>query len=450
VIGLSAGRLAEAAGGELLAGAPERSGPERAVIDSREVRPGDLFVGLPGQAVDGGRFARMALEAGAWGVLVGLDWRQDALAAAQSTVGDSACASAVVIVARKPLVALQRLATAWRRELGCKVAGITGSTGKTSTKDILAAVLRPRAHTHASRENYNTEIGLPLTMLEAEPGTDALVLEMAMRGEGQIAELAAIAEPDVGVVVNVGPVHLELLGTVEQVAAAKAELIRDLRAGAACVVPVSEPLLESHLRADLDTWTFGPGGQVQLLAMEGDRAEIEARGRRIELELPYREPHNLLNTLAAVAAARALGFEVGGPVEVRFSSLRGEIVELPGGVVVVNDCYNANPMSMRAALDHLAESPARRRIAVLGAMAELGAGSPGYHRQIGEQTAALGIDVLVTVGDGAIGYTEGFHGETHSVATPEEAGALLEELARPGDRVLVKGSRSVGLERVLT
>jgi UDP-N-acetylmuramoyl-tripeptide--D-alanyl-D-alanine ligase len=450
VIGLSAGRLAEAAGGELLAGAPERSGPERAVIDSREVRPGDLFVGLPGQTADGGRFAPMALEAGGWGVLVGPEWREDALAAAQSTVGDSACAPAVVIVAREPLVALQRLATAWRRELGCKVAGITGSTGKTSTKDILAAVLRPRARTHASRENYNTEIGLPLTMLEAEPGTDALVLEMAMRGEGQIAELAAIAEPDVGVVVNVGPVHLELLGTVEQVAAAKAELIRDLRAGAACVVPVSEPLLEAHLRADLDTWTFGPGGQVQLLAMEGDRAEIEARGRRIELELPYREPHNLLNTLAAVAAARALGFEVGGPVEVRFSSLRGEIVELPGGVVVVNDCYNANPMSMRAALDHLAESPARRRIAVLGAMAELGAGSPAYHRQIGEQTAALGIDVLVTVGDGAIGYTEGFHGETHSVATPEEAGALLEELARPGDRVLVKGSRSVGLERVLT
>jgi UDP-N-acetylmuramoyl-tripeptide--D-alanyl-D-alanine ligase len=449
VIELSAGRLAYAAGGQLLAGEPERAGPERAVIDSREVRPGDLFVGLPGATVDGGRFAPMALEAGAWGVLVGEGQREAALAAARATVGDSACASAAVIVVREPLAALQRLATAWRRELGCRVAGITGSTGKTSTKDILAALLRTRARTHSSRENYNTEIGLPLTVLETGRGTDALVLEMAMRGEGQIAELAAIAEPDVGVIVNVGPVHLELLGTVEQVAAAKAELIRDLPAGAACAVPASEPLLDAHLRDDIDTWTFGPGGQVQLLAMEGDRAEIEARGRRIELELPYREPHNLLNTLAAVAAARALGFEVGGPVEVRFSSLRGEIVELPGGVVVVNDCYNANPMSMRAALDHLAESPARRRIAVLGAMAELGAGSPGYHRQIGERTAALGIDVLVTVGDGAIGYTEGFHGETHSVATPEEAAALLEELARPGDRVLVKGSRSVGLERVL-
>jgi UDP-N-acetylmuramoyl-tripeptide--D-alanyl-D-alanine ligase len=273
---------------------------------------------------------------------------------------------------------------------------------------------------------------------------------MAMRGEGEIAELAAIAAPDVGVIVNVGPVHLELLGTVERVAAAKAELIRDLPAGAACVVPASEPLLASHLREDLDTWTFGPGGHVQLLAMDGPRAEIEARGERIELDLPYREPYNLLNTLAAVAAARAVELPVGGPLEVRFSSLRGDIVELPGGVVVVNDCYNANPMSMRAALDHLAESPAERRIAVLGTMAELGEGSAGYHREIGERAAALGIDVLVTVGDAALAYADGFDGETHPVATPEEAGALLEEVARPGDRVLVKGSRSVGLERVLS
>jgi UDP-N-acetylmuramoyl-tripeptide--D-alanyl-D-alanine ligase len=449
VIELSAGRVAAAAGGTLLAGDPERAGPHRAVVDSRAIEPGDLFVGLPGAVADGGEFAPAALEAGAWGVLVTERNRGAALAAVEGAVGGSPCAQAAVIATGDTLAALQRLATAWRRKLGCKVAGITGSTGKTSTKDILAAVLRPHTRTHQSRENFNTEIGLPLAILEAPRNTEALVLEMAMRGEGQIAELAAIAEPDVGVIVNVGPVHLELLGTVERVAAAKAELIRDLPAGAACVVPASEPLLAAHLREDLDTWTFGPGGHVQLLAMEGARAEIEARGERIELELPFREPHNLLNTLAAVAAARAAGLPVGGPVDVRFSSLRGEIVELPGGVVVVNDCYNANPMSMRAALEHLADSPAERRIAVLGTMAELGAGSAGYHREIGERAAALGIDLLVTVGDGALGYIEGFDGETHSVATPEEAGALLEELARPGDRVLVKGSRSVGLERVL-
>ena len=446
MIELAAERVAAAAGGTLLAGDPERRGPKRAVIDSRAVEPDDLFVGLPGATADGAEFAPAAIEAGAWGVLVADERREPALAAARGARNGS---QAAVIAASDPLAALQRLAAAWRRHLGCKVAGVTGSTGKTSTKDILAALLRPRARIHSSRENFNNQIGLPLTILETPPGTDVLVLEMAMRGEGEIAELAAIAKPDVGVIVNVGPVHLELLGTVERVAAAKAELIRDLPSGAACVVPASEPLLASYLREDLDTWTFGPGGHVQLLAMEGPRAEIEARGERIELELPYREPYNLLNTLAAVAAARAIGLSVGGALDVRFSSLRGEIVELPGGVVVVNDCYNANPMSMRAALDHLADSPAERRIAVLGTMAELGESSAGYHREIGARATALGIDILVTVGDAALAYSDAFAGETQSVATPEEAGALLEEIARPGDRVLVKGSRSVGLERVL-
>ena len=449
MIDRSASWIAAAAGGELVAGAPEAAGPERAVIDSRGAGGGDLFAGLPGATADGGEFAPGALEAGVWGVLVGPAHREAALQAVEGAVGGSACANAAVIVAPEPLLALQRLATAWRRELGARVIGVTGSTGKTSTKDILSALLGARRPVHASRENWNTEIGLPLTILEARRGVEALVLEMAMRGEGQIAELVAVAEPDAGVIVNVGPVHLELLGTVERVAAAKAELIRDLAAGAACVVPASEPLLDRHLRAELDTWTFGPGGQVQLLSMEGERAEIEARGERIELELSYREPHNLLNTLAAVAAARALGLEVGGAVDVRFSSLRGEVVELPGGVVVVNDCYNANPMSMRAAIDHLAGSPAERRIAVLGTMAELGPGSAEYHREIGARAAEAGVDVLVPVGQEALGYTAGFRGDVRPVDSPEDAGALLRELARPGDRALVKGSRSVGLERVL-
>jgi UDP-N-acetylmuramoyl-tripeptide--D-alanyl-D-alanine ligase len=411
-------------------------GPERALLDSREAGPGDLFVGLRGENVDGGDYAAAALEQGAWGALVG-----PAHAELET--------DRPLLVAGDPLLALQSLARAWRRELGCKVVGITGSTGKTSTKDILAALLRPQLRTHANRENLNTEIGLPLSVLEAAPGTEALVLEMAMRGEGQIAELAAIAEPDVGVVVNVGPVHLELLGTVERVAAAKAELIRDLRPGAACVVPASEPLLDAHLRDDLDTWTFGPGGQAMLLSFEDGTAEIEARGDHHTLELGFSEPHNLLNALAAVAAARALGVRPTGAVEVEFSSMRGQVVELPGGVAVVNDCYNANPMSMRAALEHLADSPAERRIAVLGTMAELGPDAARYHHEIGEVAERLGIDLLLTVGEPALAYAEGFAGETHAVGTPEEAGALLEELALPGDRVLVKGSRSVGLERVL-
>jgi len=450
VNGRTTGWVAEAAAAQLVAGEPGRPGPRRAVIDTREAREGDLFVGLRGEHADGGSFAGDALNAGAWGVLVSPEHGERAAAAAGDPTTAAAPGEPVVLTAADPLTALQGLARAWRRELACPVIGVTGSTGKTSTKDILAALLSPRLRTHCNRENLNTEIGLPLTILEAGAGTEAMVLEMAMRGEGQIAELVSVAEPDVGVIVNVGPVHLELLGTVERVAAAKAELIRDLRPEAACVVPASEPLLQAHLREDLDTITFGPGGQVMLLSFDRGRAEIEARGELINLELPYSEPYNLLNTLAAVGAVKALGVKPTGRVDVRFSSLRGEVVELPGGVTVVNDCYNANPMSMRAALQHLAETPAQRRVAVLGTMAELGPGSEDFHREIGKEAAALGIDVLVTVGDEAsAGYSRGFDGESYAAATPEEAGALLEELGMPGDRVLIKGSRSAGLERVM-
>jgi UDP-N-acetylmuramoyl-tripeptide--D-alanyl-D-alanine ligase len=433
---LQATRIADAVGGRIVAGDPEAPGPRRAVVDSRAVGEGDLFVGLRGANVDGGEFAQRALDAGAWGVLVG-----DAHADVTGT--------GVVIVVADPLAALQSLAREWRRELGCPVIGVTGSTGKTSTKDILAALLRPHVRTHANKENFNTEIGLPLSILEAQPGTEVLVLEMAMRGEGQIAELVAIAEPTVGVIVNVGPVHLELLGTIERVAAAKAELIRDLPAGSTCVVPQGEELLASHLRDDLNTVTFGDGGDVQLVSFDEGVAIVSAQGEPVTLELPFSEPYNLKNTLAAVAAARGVGVQPSGRVEVQFSSLRGELVELDGGVAVVNDCYNANPMSMRAALDHLAEAPAQRHLAVLGWMAELGPDAEGFHREIGAHARALGIDALVAVGaDAARFYSEGF-GELEAVDTPEAAGEWLEREAKPGDRVLIKGSRSAGLERVL-
>ena len=440
MIDRTAGWVAAAAGGRLASGDPERTGARRVVVDSRAAGPGDLFVGLAGAHADGGAFAAAALEAGAWGVIAEHEHAQ-----ALANAGH------IVIAAEDPLAALAALARAWRRELGAAVVGVTGSTGKTSTKDILAALLRGHRRIHASRENLNTEIGLPLSILEAEAGTEVLVLEMAMRGEGQIAELTAIAEPDVGVVVNVGPVHLELLGTVERVAAAKAELIRDLRPGAACVLPAREPLLERHRRDDLETFTFGPGGDVQLLSVDADgRTEIEARGEILTLELPYRQPHNLLNTLAAVGVATALGVRPSGRLDVTFSPLRGQEVELAGGVTVVNDCYNANPISMRSALDHLASTPATRRIAVLGEMAELGPDRDRYHAEVAERAGDAGIDVLVAVGEGARPYLDAFGGgEGHGVDTPEEAGALLERIARPGDRVLVKGSRSAGLERVL-
>jgi UDP-N-acetylmuramoyl-tripeptide--D-alanyl-D-alanine ligase len=458
VIDLLAARFAAAAGGRIVAGDPEAAGPRRVVVDSRVAGPGDLFVGLVGERADGGAFAAAAVAAGAWGVLVrpehaaALGEGSSSLEDPDGAAGPLGDGGATIISAPDPLVALQRLARSWRRELGAAVVGVTGSTGKTSTKDILAALLRPHRRTHSSRQNLNTEVGLPLSILEAERGAEVLVLEMAMRGEGQIAELAAISEPDVGVIVNVGPVHLELLGTVERVAAAKAELIRALRPGATAVIPAIEPLLDAHRRDDLETTTFGPGGDVALLSLDAacGRAEIEAGDERLFLDLPYRQAHNLLNTLAAVAAARAVGVSPRGRVDVDFSPLRGQEVELPGGVTVVNDCYNANPMSMRAALEHLAAAPARRRIAVLGEMAELGPDAARFHVEVAEQAEAAGIDALVAVGEGARAYLDAFAGlERHGVASPEEAGALLERIAGPGDRVLVKGSRSAGLERVL-
>jgi UDP-N-acetylmuramoyl-tripeptide--D-alanyl-D-alanine ligase len=435
-------RVAAAAGARLVQPPPAAAagtGPERAVVDSRGAGAGDLFVGLPGEHVDGGAFAPHALAAGVWGALV------DPAAAE----GARCAAPGVLLAADDPLAALQRLATAWRRELGCATIGVTGSTGKTSTKDILAALLAPHRRTVASPANFNTEIGLPLAILGAPAGTEALVLELAMRGPGQIAELTAIAEPDVGVVVNVGPVHLEVMGSVEAVAAAKAELLRDMPAGGTAVVPAGERLLDPHLRTDLDVVTFGEGGDVWLVEADGGRVVVDARGERVELELSYSQAYNRLNTLAAVAAAQAIGVRPGGRVEAAFSALRGERLDLPSGVAVVNDCYNANPMSMRAALDELALAESGRRVAVLGDMLELGERERDFHREVGRHAAERGVDLLVTVGPLAVAMLDEFDGEGHAVADADEGAALLAELLRPGDTVLVKGSRGVGLETVV-
>ncbi|HUR85817.1 MAG TPA: UDP-N-acetylmuramoyl-tripeptide--D-alanyl-D-alanine ligase [Solirubrobacteraceae bacterium] len=396
-------------------------GPLRVTIDSRDVRPGDLFVGLPGTRVDGGRFASAALDAGAWGAL-----------AAPQHLPDTP--PGVRIATEDPLAALQALARSWRRALGAAVVGITGSTGKTSTKDLLAAMLAQDRRVVATTQNLNTEIGLPLTILGAPAGTEALVLEMAMRGTGQIAELAAIAEPDIGVIVNIGPVHLELLGSLEAIAAAKAELLADLRPGAVAVLPAGEPLLDAHLRDDLRVVTFGPGGDVSDLG---------------DLQLPFASAHMRSNALAALAAARALGTQPHGPLEVTLSAMRGQRIELPGPVVVIDDCYNANPMSMRAALDDLAATAPGRRVAVLGDMLELGPDERRFHAEIGAYAIECGVDLLVTVGPLAATIGEEFGGgELHGVGDAAAAAELVRELLRPGDTVLVKGSRGVGLEVV--
>jgi UDP-N-acetylmuramoyl-tripeptide--D-alanyl-D-alanine ligase len=431
MISWTADQVAEAAGAELVSGATG-SGPVRAAIDTRAIEPGDLFVGLVGERVDGGRFAADALGAGAWGVLV-------------SPEHAAGLRGGAVLAADDPLAALQRLATAWRRALDAAVIGVTGSVGKTSTKQLIAALITPHRRVAANPANFNTEIGLPLAVLAASPGTEVLVLEMGMRGFGQIDELARIAEPDVGVITNVGPVHLELVGSLEGVARAKAELLAHVPVA---VIPAGEPLLDPYLRDDLDVVRFG--SDVFLDDFDPPRVSIVARELRVELSVPFTARHQLVNLLAAVAAAQAVGVEPAGAVDVTFGALRGEHVSLPSGVLVINDCYNANPLSMRAALDDLAtQAPSGgRRVAVLGDMLELGAGAEEAHREIGAYAASSAVDVLVAVGPLSTAMASSFGRESHVTADAAEAASLVPSLVRPGDVVLVKASRGIGLETV--
>ncbi len=443
-------RIAAAMGAEIVADGKAGS-PARAVIDSREARAGDLFFGLPGASVDGGRFAPEAIAAGAWGVVVRKTVEMSQLPPLSGKERDrpDGVSGAWVFTVADPLAALQSLAGAWRKELGARVVGVTGSVGKTSVKDILRALLPGQVH--ANRENLNTEIGLPLTVLEAPAGTDVMVLEMAMRGRGQIAELAAIAKPDVAVITNVGPVHVELLGSVEAVAAAKAEILAALPADGTAVVPVEAAELEPHLSRALRLIRFGTGGDVDAVEQRVDDGVTEAlvatpAGRQ-RFHFPFTESHNLVNALAAVGAGVALGAPLDEMADraanIGFSRFRGERLELGDGIVLVNDCYNANPVSMRAALDHLASLEGSRRIAVLGEMAELGPEAPRHHRDVGAHARAAGVDLLIGVGEPARDYEP-----DELVGDPEEAAALLAPQLEPGDAVMVKGSRSAGLEAV--
>jgi UDP-N-acetylmuramoyl-tripeptide--D-alanyl-D-alanine ligase len=417
--------------------------PASAAIDSRAIEGGELFFGLSGDSDDGGRFAPAALESGAWGVVVAPG--SEGVASGP----DGAVPDGWVFVVDDPLAALQALATAWRRELGSTVIGITGSVGKTSVKDITRAILPGKVH--ASQENFNTEIGLPLTILSAPEGTETLVLEMAMRGPGQIAELASIAEPDVGVITIVGPVHLELLGSIEAIAAAKAELIGGLTPGSPVIVPVEAGYLEPHLEGVSGVVRFGPGGDFFAEDVEqtatGTTATVVTPQGSARFEFPFTEDHNLSNALSAIAAAVSAGASpedlASRSASVSFSKLRGEHLTLPAGTLVVNDCYNANPVSMRAALDYLAGLEREPKVAVLGLMGELGPDAPDFHRGVGEHARAVGIDVLVGVGPEAADYAP-----DHLVADRAAAVELLEDLLTPESAVLVKGSRAAGLEAV--
>jgi UDP-N-acetylmuramoyl-tripeptide--D-alanyl-D-alanine ligase len=361
-------------------------------VDSRRIEEGDLFV-----AVDGGHdFVEHAFARGASAALV----PEDAFAA------------------------LAAIAGAVRERSKARVVGITGSTGKTSTKDILYALCAPHRRTIANEGNFNTEIGVPLTICRIEEDTEVCISELGMRGLGQIAWLASFVKPDVGVVTNVGPVHLELVETIENVARAKGELIDALPTGGIAVVP-EEPLLEPYLQ----------------------RTDIFVKRVPADAPLPFTPSfssrHQLENARLAAAVAECLDVPLPETLTVEFSKLREEERPLPGDGLLLNDCYNANPVSMRAALEHFAErAQGRRRVAVLGAMAELGASSAGYHEEVGALIRELGIEQVIAVGEEARAYG----GEW--VATAADAAARLRQELRPGDVVLVKGSRSVGLEVV--
>jgi UDP-N-acetylmuramoyl-tripeptide--D-alanyl-D-alanine ligase len=380
-------------------------------IDSRRIEEGDLFVAVAG----GADFVRHAFARGAAATLVPDD-EFAAMAALGRTIRDRSSA---------------------------KVVAITGSTGKTSTKDILAAMCRLHARTVAAEGGHNNELGLPLTLTRIEPDTEVVVCEMGMRGLGHIAELCAIARPDVAVITSIGPVHLELLETIENVAQAKAEVIAALPAGGIAVAP-HEPLLDPHmLRDDIEVHRFGPKNVESFERLDhGCRVVFLLDAQRLELEFPFTARHQAQNAAAALLAVQALGQPLPeGRVEVALSPWRGEESQLPGGGLLINDSYNANPASMRAALEHLAELSGRK-VAILGEMAELGVTSPEYHREVGELIAALEIDVVLAVGETARAYG----GEW--VADAAAAASRASELVQPGDIVLVKASRAVGLEVV--
>jgi UDP-N-acetylmuramoyl-tripeptide--D-alanyl-D-alanine ligase len=379
-------------------------------IDSRRIEPGDLFVAVRG----------------------GVDYLDQARARG----------AAATLVPDDDYAAMAALGRAVRDRSDAQVVGITGSTGKTSTKDILAALVRPHRRTVAAEASYNAELGVPLTLARLEPDTEVLIAELAMRGFGQIASLCEIARPALGVITTIGPVHLEFVESVEGVARAKAELLEALPRGAKAVIPDAAEL-EPHLRSDLDLIRLGE--DARLVSFADGRGELDLGGTKVVIKTPFRAPHQAENTLTAAAAYWALGLPLDrigeGAGGIELSRLRGEELPLDGGGVLINDCWNANPASMAAALEDLSSRNGGRRIAVLGGMAELGREAPRYHREIGALTTDL--DVVVGVGQLARDYAP-----THWVPDAESAATLLQELLEPGDVVLVKGSRSVGLEAV--
>jgi UDP-N-acetylmuramoyl-tripeptide--D-alanyl-D-alanine ligase len=451
VIAVTLAEVAELTGGELVGGGEARVSGS-VTLDSRAVAAGDLFVAVAGERVDGNEFLGAAAAAGAAGALSARPHEE-----------------LPCVVVADPVEALGRLAAGVHARLtagGLVTLALTGSSGKTSTKDLLGQVLAAAGPTVSPPGSYNNDIGLPLTVLSAEKGTRFLVLEMGARGQGHIARLCAVAPPQVGIVLNVGSAHLGEFGSAEAIAQAKGELVEALPAGGTAVLNADDPRvlgMAARTRARVVTTGRGPDADVRATDVSLDdaaraRFTLVAGGEAHPVALMVVGEHQVANALSAAAAALAVGMTPGavaaalsaaGPK----SRWRMEVDRRPDGVTVVNDAYNANPESMRAALAALTGLPAGRRIAVLGAMGELGPGAQEEHERLGRDAAAAGVDLIVAVGPDAVGITDGASaagrraGE-ESVFVPDRAAAraLLVPLLRDGDVVLVKASRAYGLE----
>jgi UDP-N-acetylmuramoyl-tripeptide--D-alanyl-D-alanine ligase len=425
-------------------------------IDSRTIKTGELFFAVKGERMDGHDYVRQALEKGAVAAVVRRDFESKEQL-------KSYPAKAGLLAVDDTLVALQTLGASVRRLWGKTVVGVTGSTGKTTTKEAIAHVLSSRFRVLKSEGNFNNHFGLPLMLLKIEPEHEAAVIEMGMSHRGEIAALAKIAQPQIGVVTNVAPVHLEFFASVSEIAKAKYELIESLPATGAAILNADDEYVSQfgrEFRGKVIFYGQRPSADVRAenieqRGSEGSVFDVINGGGRERTTLHLVGIHNVYNALAAVAVGRQGGLSLaqaaGALASLAPPDKRGAVVQL-GNITIINDCYNSNPTALDAMVDTLAAMPAKRRIVVAGEMLELGPTGEELHRRSGRNMAKKGIDLLVGVRGLAKPMAEaaaaaGMHAEF--VATPEEAGEWLARETRDGDVVLMKASRGVKLERAL-
>ena len=451
VTGLSADDLVRYTGGRLLARSDRAS--LGAAVDSRLVEPGEVFVALPGERTDGHAYLPDAIARGAAAVII-----------ARPLADPDALGDVSVIRVADPLAALGALATGWRRRFDPLVVGVTGSIAKTSTKEAVAAVLGRRFRTLRNDGNQNNEVGLPLTVLRLRPEHEAAVLEMGMYVGGEIADLARIARPRIGVVTAVQAVHLSRIGSLEAIEQAKGELLEALPPDGVAVLNADDPIVRrmgARTVARAVTYGFADDADigaesVESLGLDGMRFVLRATGARRALTIPLLGRLSVHNALAAAAVGVAAGLtldEIAAGLATGWSAPHRVAVVRLGAVTVVDDSYNASPRSVMAALDLLGGLPGRRG-AVLGEMLELGEASDEGHHEVGA-AAARTVDWLMVVGSGALGIAEGAEAAglptsaIYRVADADAALAALPPRLRDGDVILVKASRGVALDTVV-